>query len=904
MQKPQIPKNEEARLAELFSYRILDTLPEEDYDNLTSLASSICETPISLVSLIDPERQWFKSHHGLDASETPRDLAFCAHAINRQNEVLVVPDSRKDDRFHDNPLVTGAPDVIFYAGVPLVSSNGFALGTLCVIDNKPKEISDSQIESLRILGKQVVNLMELRRSHFALKETNTFYDTVLESALAGSWDWRVKENKEFYSPRFMEMFGYGPTEMDNSPDTWKTLMHPDDVAKVDQAFQKHIESKGKEPYMGVVRYFHKDGRIVWVQFSGKVIEWDDDGSPVRVIGSHVDLTELKSAQEILELALESNDTGVWVWDIQSNELVWDKRMYDLYGITENTFSGSYEAWTNGVHPEDRERSQRLIEQAVEGKVKFDIIFRVVWPDRTVRYIHGQGEVFRNEKGEPLKMIGLNSDVTDLRIAEEKLELALKSAGTGVWDWDLIKNKVVWDEHMHLLYDIDPDQKLAFESWKECLHPDDVETAIKKVDEALASTEGQLDSTYRVVIKSGEVRYIKAQGQVYFNEDGKPIRMIGTDRDVTKEVEALSTIQESEIRFQTAVSGTSAGVWDWIKVGEEEEWWSPTFYELLGYKDKEIEATLTNFGAALHPEDTERTYALVDDHFNKKVPFNIEYRLRTKQGEYRWFLGTGQAIWDNAGNPIRMIGSIVDIHDKKVADSLIESQNEQLNVKNKELEQFTYIASHDLQEPIRTMIGLLDLFVDQHSDKLDDDAKQYIGMMKGSSQRAQELVVDLMDYTQLGQKKVKAKTDLDTTVQAVVTDLHLLMQEHDAEVTWDKLPSIVGYETELRLLFQNLISNAIKFRKQDVSPKVHISCQDEKEVGKLLFKVTDNGIGIEDKFLERIFVIFKRLHDRTEFEGTGIGLAHCKKIVELHGGKIWAESEVGKGSTFYFMLDKN
>lgn len=903
MQKPQIPKNEEARLAELFSYRILDTQPEEDYDNLTRLASSICETPISLVSLIDPERQWFKSHHGLEASETPRDFAFCAHAINRQHEVLVVPDSRKDDRFHDNPLVTGAPDVIFYAGVPLVSSNGFALGTLCVIDNKPKEISDSQIESLRILGKQVVKLMELRRSHVALRETNTFYDTVLESTLAGSWDWRVKDKQAYYSPGFLEMFGYGPSELPSDPDTWKKLMHPDDIRSVEDAFADHVKSKGKTSYTGIARYFHKNGNIVWVKYSGKVIEWHDE-DPVRVIGSHVDLTELKSAQEILELALDSNHTGVWLWDIQSNELVWDKRMYDLYGITENTFSGSYEAWTNGVHPEDRERSQRLIEQAIEGKVKFDIIFRVIWPDRTVRYIHGQGEVFRNEKGEPLKMIGLNSDVTDLKIAEEKLELALVSAGTGVWDWDLLQNRVVWDEHMHLLYDVDPNQKLTYESWKGCLHPDDAEEALMKVDQALASTEGHLDSTYRVVLKSGATRFIKARGQVYFNEDGKPIRMIGTDRDVSEEIESLEAVLESEIRFHTAVAGSSAGIWDWKDVNEEEEWWSPQFYKLLGYKDKEIEASLPNFSAALHPDDTERTFAAVEAHFTKKVPFDIEYRLKTKSDGYRWFKGTGQAIWNAEGVPERMIGSIVDIHDKKVADSLIEIQNQQLNVKNKELEQFTYIASHDLQEPIRTMIGLLDLFVDQHGDKLDEDAKQYIGMMKGSSQRAQDLVVDLMDYTQLGQKKVKTKTDLDATVQAVATDLQLLMQEHEAELTWDQLPSIVGYKTELRLLFQNLISNAIKFRRKGVSPKVHISCQDEKEVGKLLFKVTDNGIGIEDRFLERIFVIFKRLHDRTEFEGTGIGLAHCKKIVELHGGKIWVESEVGKGSTFYFMLDKN
>lgn len=172
MIKPQTPFNEEERIKALKSYRILDTLPESEYDAITYIAAQICNTPISLVSLIDPERQWFKSHHGLDATETPRDLAFCAHAINEPHKVLVVEDSRKDERFHDNPLAVGAPDVIFYAGAALNTSDGFALGTLCVIDNKPREISESQIQSLSHLADQVVSLFELRRRNYILEAKN------------------------------------------------------------------------------------------------------------------------------------------------------------------------------------------------------------------------------------------------------------------------------------------------------------------------------------------------------------------------------------------------------------------------------------------------------------------------------------------------------------------------------------------------------------------------------------------------------------------------------------------------------------------------------------------------------------------------------------------------------------
>jgi GAF domain-containing protein len=163
-------KHESERLKLLESYSILDTLPEIDYDNITAIASEICNTPISLVSLIDSKRQWFKSHHGLNVSETTKDYAFCAHAIIDPNDIFIIQDARKDERFFDNPLVTGEPNVIFYAGVPLVGENNLPIGTLCVIDNKPKLLSQTQIHALKALANQVMNLLELRKTKARLEQ--------------------------------------------------------------------------------------------------------------------------------------------------------------------------------------------------------------------------------------------------------------------------------------------------------------------------------------------------------------------------------------------------------------------------------------------------------------------------------------------------------------------------------------------------------------------------------------------------------------------------------------------------------------------------------------------------------------------------------------------------------------
>ena len=177
MVKPVIPENETQRLAQLEQYDILDSFSEKDYDDITLLAATICGTPISMITLVDEKRQWFLSKRGMDASETEREYAFCAHALNTPNEILIVPDSRKDKRFEDNPLVTGDPHVIFYTGVPLINPQGFALGTLCVIDHKPRHLNEQQLNALSVLSKQVMNLLEMRKMNIALKKTRGELET-------------------------------------------------------------------------------------------------------------------------------------------------------------------------------------------------------------------------------------------------------------------------------------------------------------------------------------------------------------------------------------------------------------------------------------------------------------------------------------------------------------------------------------------------------------------------------------------------------------------------------------------------------------------------------------------------------------------------------------------------------
>ncbi len=226
-------------------------------------------------------------------------------------------------------------------------------------------------------------------------------------------------------------------------------------------------------------------------------------------------------------------------------------------------------------------------------------------------------------------------------------------------------------------------------------------------------------------------------------------------------------------------------------------------------------------------------------------------------------------------------------------------NKKLLAQNKGLERFTYIASHDLQEPLRTINSFIGLIEEEYLDKLDDHGKLYLSYISNSSSRMSELIKSLLDHTRIGREKKIEAINCNQLVQEVLDDLKVLIDETKAHIELDELPELNAYKVELKQLFQNLINNAIKFRKPGVEPQLKIGAKFKQN--RWIFSVNDNGIGIEKQFVDRIFEIFQRLHNRQEYEGTGIGLAHCKRIAELHNGSIWVESEPNKGSTFYFSI---
>lgn len=240
-----------------------------------------------------------------------------------------------------------------------------------------------------------------------------------------------------------------------------------------------------------------------------------------------------------------------------------------------------------------------------------------------------------------------------------------------------------------------------------------------------------------------------------------------------------------------------------------------------------------------------------------------------------------------------------LEDYSIEKTSVEKMNIELTSLNKEAEQFVYIASHDLQEPLRTVTNYIGLFQKQYRKKLDKNSSEYLDIINGAASRMQALIKDLLDYSRIGREKKKTALDCNRLLKEVLRDMFQTIRENMAEIHLGPLPVINGYYSGLKSLFQNLISNAIKFRKKDVNPVIVITA--ETHEGKYVFSVKDNGIGIDKAYYDKLFIIFQRLHHREEYPGTGIGLAQCRKIVEMHGGRIWVESVPGKGSIFYFTI---
>ena len=429
MPKAPITDLESERIRVLRQCCVLDTAPEADFDDLTRFAARVCNTPIALVSLVDTERQWFKSCFGLPVRETHRDFAFCAHAI-LGHEPLLITDASSDPRTSDNPLVSGAPHIRFYAGIPLRSSDGYALGTLCVIDTVPRVLSPEQLLDLESLARQASGQIELRRANHLLAGERERLELALTGAQLGTWDWNVQTGAELLDARWAEIVGERLEDLGHRVEDWSSRMHPDDAPRVWQCVQDHFS--GLAPiYDAKFRLRHADGSWRWVVARGRLVERDRLGRPLRMVGTMADITEqvhaeneVKSFSELLRQFISCTPAAVAMLDMELRYLHVSERWSQDYNLHHTDLIGKSHY---DLIPDIPERWRLIYQSVLAGATEVCLEDRFDRRDGTTVWLQWEARPWRNSANEIGGLILFTQVITERIKAEAELVAAREAA---------------------------------------------------------------------------------------------------------------------------------------------------------------------------------------------------------------------------------------------------------------------------------------------------------------------------------------------------------------------------------------------------------------------------------------------------------------------------------------------
>ncbi|MHC5733713.1 GAF domain-containing protein [Nostoc sp.] len=869
---------EAVRLEALRQYQILDTEPEEAYDNIAQLAAFICGTPISLVNFIDENRQWFKAKVGLNVSEMPRSVGL-SYLCQEQRHVVVVPDTQADEKLANNPVVTGYPYIRFYAGVPLITQKGDILGTLCVIDQVPRQLSQKQVEAFVGLSRLVIDQLELRlhvtevsqiteklmaheqaahaQSEAARSRIANLLESVTDGFLALDKKWRFtyingqaerllqKTQNELLGKNIWKVF----------PEIIGTLFH----REYHRAILEQVSVEFEEFYppqncwLEVHAYPAKDGLSVYFQ----------------------DITErrrtaeaLRESEERWQLALHGNNDGIWDWNLKTNEVFFSTRWKEMLGYKDHEVSNRWDEWTKRIHPDERDWVLEAFQDHFAKKTPFYVCeYRVQCQDGSYKWILDRGQALWDALGDIVRMVGSYTDITNRKRANEELkrqnlrsqlfaEITLKIRESLQID-EILQTTVTEVQKL-----LQADRVLIFQLW-----PDGSGTVVQEAvlpGWPVILGENIFDPCFKAEYLE---RY--RQGRVSAIEDIEAAHIQPCHREF---------LQQFAVRANLVVPIlVRDGIWGLLLAHQcaAPRQWNNFETELLQQLANQI-------GIALS-----------------------QAQLLEKQTQ----------------------------------------QSQELARSNAELEQFAYVASHDLQEPLRMVTSYLQLLERRYKHQLDANADQFITYAVDGARRMQTLINDLLNYSRVSTRgQPFLLVDCSVVLEQAIANLQLAIADSRAVVTYDTLPQVMADATQLTQLFQNLIANAIKFCHNQ-QPRIHIGvakgaggaggAEEAGEAGEAgeenttsspstlpvpspqspvpspqspvptqneyLFWVRDNGIGLESQYAERIFIIFQRLHGRNRYPGTGIGLAICKKIIERHDGRIWVESKPGQGSTFYFTI---
>lgn len=522
---------------------------------------------------------------------------------------------------------------------------------------------------------------------------------------------------------------------------------------------------------------------------------------------------------------------------------------------------------------------------------------------------------------------LNSDLEykvlertrELTMSEERFRLVSKATNDTIWDWGLTNNTVWWSDNFYAVYGYERAGSNSRTFWQENIHPDDRERVKASISKAINSKQNQWTEGYRLRRSDGSYAHVLDRGYLLLDEYSTPYRMLGSMMDVTnlRHAEEQVVANKEEKRF--LAESMPLILW----TSEADGRINFVNEQFVIYTGKTLEVLQEEqWESIIHPEDIESWKNRWNHAVKSKHDFSTEMRIRDANGDYHWFLHRTRVQKDLEGRSSVLVGTSTDIHEQKMAAEIMEQRidertqelkraNEDLEASNAELQQYAFVASHDLKEPLRKIHMFGNMLKDRYQADMEDKAKDYLARIISSSSRMANLIDDLLRFSRLSQVSFFEQVNLHVVIKEILSDLEIVIQEKNAKVTLVNMPVIEAVPGQLRQVFQNLLSNALKFSRKDVPPAISITGTRIKEKrfdsvadpdGPFVcITISDNGIGFDEKYLDKIFILFQRLHTKDKYEGTGIGLAVTRKIIDKHNGLITAHSREKEGATFTIIL---
>ncbi len=757
-----------------------------------------------------------------------------------------------------------------------------------------------------------------------IKKDEVIFDFLHQTSLDGLWFWNLENtDDEWMSENFWMTLGYSTKEASQKEQTWKALINPDDIAATTLHLNKHFED-ANYTYEQLARYTHKKGNTIWMKCRGFAIR-NNEGKPLRFLGTYINVTNEVHQTELLNLAHEVTKVGFWQVDLINNTNTWSAITKTIHEVPEDYMPNI----TTGINfykeGDNRNKIIALVTQAISTGGEWDENLIIVTAKGNEKWVRARGAAeILNDKA--IRLYGTFQDIDEekrreikLAQSEQQFKQTFEYAAIGM---AIVGMQGTWIRVNKSLCNIIgyTEAELLQLTFQDITHPEDLESDLSLLNELIAGTRENYQMEKRYFHKNGTIVWVVLAVSMVKKQSGDPLHFVSQINDITKQKIAQQSVIENHEKLvgilnateQVAIIGTTTnGLITTFNKGAE---------NLLGYAANEIVYLQTP--AIIHkPEEIIARGNELSTLLNKDVQGFDVFTEYAKHGqfenrEWTYVRKDGSefpvqlavtAQRNDAGEISGYLGVATDITKLKNAETqlieinqVMEAINRQLLQKNKELEQFAYVAAHDLQEPLRMISSFLSLIEQKYKHQLDDKGKQYIKYTIDGALRMRNIITDILDFSKAGIVN-NIELHLNDMVARIITDFKSNTNYHAAEINMDNLPTICADETAMQQLFVNLIGNALKYQPAGNKPAIKISVNDMQD--KWLFKIADNGIGIDEQYYEKVFAIFKRLHGKSDYSGTGIGLATCKKIITIYNGDIWIEPNQPVGSIFCFTLTK-